>query len=81
MTFLKNVLLQISYVDFMLYEMLYQYTLYDAEYLKSYPALAQLKDNFEDIPQIREFIASPSYIKGPCYHPMFMKIDIKDLTM
>ncbi|OXA55101.1 glutathione S-transferase Mu 1 [Folsomia candida] len=72
---------KISYVDFMLYEMLYQYTLYDADYLERYPALLKYKSNFEEIPQIKKFIASPGYLKGPCYHPLFMKYKCQDLTV
>ncbi|XP_021952842.1 glutathione S-transferase [Folsomia candida] len=71
---------QISYVDFMLYEVLHGYSLYDPEFLKPYPGLLKLKANFEEIPQIKKFIASPEYIKGPCYHPTFMKHKVPGLT-
>jgi len=61
---------KISYVDFILYEMLYHYTTYNAEYLDKYPVLSQYKKSFEEIPAIAKYIASDDYIKGPCINPM-----------
>lgn len=61
--------LQISYVDFLLYEMIFHYTTYQADYLEKYPVLVAFKRNFEEIPQISEYISSKQYIKGPCINP------------
>lgn len=64
-----NIFKQISYVDFILYEMMYHYTSYDADYFTKYPSLARFKKTFEGIPAIAQYITSPAYIKGPCNNP------------
>jgi len=58
---------QISYVDFLLYEILYHYTLCDASLVKPFANLMSYLKNFESIPQISKFMASPNYMKGPCF--------------
>jgi len=71
---------KISYVDFMLYEVLTHYHIYDPEYLKPYPGLLGFMKNLEDIPAMKKYLASPAHIPGPCFHPMFMKHKVKGLT-
>jgi len=58
------------YVDFILYEILYHYTSFDANYLAPYEGLCAYKRRFEEIPTIKSYMASPDYIKGPCINPM-----------
>jgi len=58
---------QITYVDFLLYEILYHYTMADASLVKPFANLMSYMKNFESIPQISKFIASPNYLKGPCF--------------
>lgn len=64
---------QISYVDFILYEILYHFSAYDVNYLKPYSNLSALKGRFEELPQIQKFMTSKEYVKGPCFHPMYVK--------
>ncbi|OXA49673.1 glutathione S-transferase Mu 1 isoform X2 [Folsomia candida] len=71
---------QISYVDFMLYEILHQYSLYDPKYLSPCGALLKLKANFEELPAIKKYMASPEYIAAPCFHPMYAKHKVVGLT-
>jgi len=73
-TFLKNKKYilgdQISYVDFIMYEMLFHFTQYQADYVDKYPELKRFMKAFEEIPEISKYIASSAYIKGPCNNPM-----------
>jgi len=64
---------KISYVDFMMYEVLHHYVRYDEAYLTPYPNLTKFKKNFEDLPKIRDFMRSHKYIKDPVYHPLVVK--------
>lgn len=64
----------------MLYEILYQYNVYDSEYLGPYGALLKLKANFEGLPAIKKFMASPEYMAAPCYHPLYMRYKAVGLT-
>lgn len=70
-----NIVFQISYVDFILYEMLYHFTTYKADYLDKYSNLAKFKKQFEEIPAIAKYIASADYVKAPCINP-YAKIKI-----
>jgi len=60
---------KITYVDFLLYEILYHYKTYDGKILDPYPGLQGFMKNFENVPQIAKYIISPEYIKGPCANP------------
>jgi len=60
---------KITYVDFLLYEILYHYKTYDDKILNSYPGLQGYMKNFETVPTISKYMASPEYIKGPCANP------------
>jgi len=72
---------KISYVDFMLYEVLHGYKTYDAKWLAPYPNLIKFMADFEAVPNIKKFLESPENIKGPCFHPMFMsKFKVAGLT-
>lgn len=63
-------LFKISYLDFLLYEMLFHYTAFEATYLDKYPSLKNFKNSFEEIPGVAKYISSSQYIKGPCINPM-----------
>jgi hypothetical protein len=56
-----------------MYETLFFYTTYEANYLSKYQGLEKFKKNFEAIPEIAKYMASPAYIKAPCIHPIFCK--------
>jgi len=73
----KNFLLgdQISYVDFIMYEMIYQITVFQADYFEKYPIFLKFKKRFEEIPAIAEYIASSESMKWSCINP-FAKIKI-----
>jgi len=60
---------KLTYVDFILAELLYFYTCYDAEYLKPYPNLADYKKRFEAIPEIVAYTKSPKYVSKGCTSP------------
>jgi len=66
---------QITYVDFIMYEMLFHFTTFQQDYLGKYLNLQKFKQRFEELPAIAEYIASSDYIKGPCINP-FAKIKI-----
>ncbi|OXA37982.1 glutathione S-transferase Mu 1 [Folsomia candida] len=67
---------QLFYVDFLLYEVLYQFEAYDPDYFKAYPSLSKFKGRLEALPEIRKYMESPSYVSGPCVHPFFARLKI-----
>jgi glutathione S-transferase len=60
---------QPTYVDFILYEIIYGFQTFDVKLLQQYPALDTFKKTFEAIPEIAAYIQSPKYIPGPCIAP------------
>ncbi|CAL8136797.1 unnamed protein product [Orchesella dallaii] len=55
----------ITYVDFFLYECLYQFKKFDANCLDKFPNLAGLITRFENLPEIKKYIGSPKFLQGP----------------
>lgn len=66
--------MQVSYVDFYMYEILYHYQSVEAvsgiKILNGFPSLEKYMRNFEAIPKMQEFMKSPNYIVKPCYSSM-----------
>jgi hypothetical protein len=57
------------------------YSRYDANLLKPFPKLLEFMADFEALPAIAKHIQSPEYVKGPCFHPVYMsKVKIEGLT-
>jgi len=56
---------KITYVDFFLYEVLFEFQRYNKEFLKPYPALANFVKAFESLPELTEYIKSSSHLL--CY--------------
>lgn len=52
-----------------MYEILYHNLAYDGNLLDNLPSLKEYMRQFEEIPSIAAFIASPSCIKTPCFRP------------
>ncbi|CAG7726509.1 unnamed protein product [Allacma fusca] len=58
---------KITYVDFYLYEVLFQFQKFNKNFLKPYPALQNYVQAFENLPQLKEYVkANSSYV---CYSP------------
>jgi len=58
---------KLSYVDFFLYEVLFQFVKYNSEFLKPYPALTAYIENFEALPELAEYVKSSANLI--CYSP------------
>jgi len=58
---------KLSFVDFFLYEVLFQYVKYDSEFLKPYPALLTYIENFEALPELKDYVKSSANLV--CYSP------------
>uniref|UniRef100_L7M496 Glutathione S-transferase n=1 Tax=Rhipicephalus pulchellus TaxID=72859 RepID=L7M496_RHIPC len=62
---------RITYVDFLLYEGLAWNFEYKPEVYADYPSLKRYMQNFEALPKMKEYFASPGYIKWPIMGPSF----------
>uniref|UniRef100_A0A131XJF2 glutathione transferase n=1 Tax=Hyalomma excavatum TaxID=257692 RepID=A0A131XJF2_9ACAR len=56
---------RITYVDFLLYEAFAWNFEYKPEAFTDYPSVKRYMQNFEVLPKMKEYFASPSYIKWP----------------
>lgn len=65
--------MQLSYVDFLFYDMLFFFKSYKSTILDNFPVLTSFMKAFESIPAIAKYMASPGYIKGPCVAEFAMK--------
>jgi len=65
----------ITYVDFLAYEVLYHITVYDPKSLEKFPKLQAYLKRVEGLPAIKAYMAGPNFLKGPLYSP-FAKIKI-----
>ena len=59
--------LQISYVDFFVYEVLVEFQKFNKEFLKPYPALERYVKDFESLPKLAEYIKASDHLL--CYSP------------
>jgi len=57
----------ITFVDFMVYEALYQHRVFDSNCLNNYPKLLRILNQFKTIPAIADYMRSPNFIKRPLY--------------
>jgi len=57
----------LTYVDFMLYEALYQHKIFSSNCIVGFPKLQQFLENFEALPQISAYFLSENYIHTPLY--------------
>lgn len=51
----------------MFYEIIFQYSTYQPTYFDAYPKLQAFKTRFEEIPSLKAYMASPGYIRLPCF--------------
>jgi len=58
---------KITYVDFFVYEVLHQLTIFKADILKPYANLTSYLQRFESLPQIADLVKSSASL--PCYSP------------
>jgi len=58
---------KLTYVDFILYELLYDHSLFAPEVFNKFPNLAQFLERFEAVPAIAKYINSEKYLKTPCF--------------
>ncbi|CAG7629898.1 unnamed protein product [Allacma fusca] len=61
---------QLSYLDFLLYEVLYQHTVLKSDIFQNFPRLQEHIKNFEAIPEISEYMKSSEFIASPVYTPV-----------
>lgn len=61
--------LQLSFVDFWIYEALYAQKQFNPTVLDAYSNLQILMKNFEALPAIANYMNSADYIKTPCNSP------------
>lgn len=57
----------ITYVDFLTYEILFQMTVFNPKCLDKFPNLTAYIRRFEELPAIQKYMNSDSFIKGPCF--------------
>lgn len=55
----------ITYVDFLLYEMLAQHKLFAPDCLKNFSNLDEFVKRFEDLPTIKKYMKSDKFLKWP----------------
>jgi len=60
----------ISYADFVAYEILDVNRLLDAESFTGFPKVTAFLKRFEDLPQIKKYMESENFIKWPVYSPL-----------
>jgi len=57
----------LTYVDFVVYEALYQHKVFAPDCLTDFPILQDLLDRFEAMPPISEYMKTPRYLHRPLY--------------
>lgn len=62
---------RLTYVDFILYEGLDWNREYKPEAFANFPAVQRYLRDFEALPKVKEYFASPKYIKWPILSPTF----------
>jgi len=60
----------LTWADFILWEMLDQHLLFKSDCLGELPKLAAYHQRFKDEPKIKKFMESPKFFKGPCNNKM-----------
>jgi len=60
----------ITWADFMMWEMLDQHLLFKPDCLDELPKLAAYHQRFKNEPKIKKFMESPKFFKGPCNNKM-----------
>jgi len=60
----------LTYVDFFVYEVLYQLTVFNSKALDKFPKLQAYLKRFEELPAIKAYMASPNFLKAPLYTAM-----------
>ena len=66
----SNSLLQISFVDFIMYELLDQHLQLDKDLLKNAKNLQDYQKRFEDLERIKKYMASSRFLKAPLNNRM-----------
>jgi len=61
---------EVTYVDFLMYDMLDQHKLLEPTIISSWKNLEQFCDRIESLPKIKEFMASSKFIKYPLNNKM-----------
>ncbi|ODN02071.1 Glutathione S-transferase Mu 1 [Orchesella cincta] len=61
----------VTYVDFLLYEVLYHYKLFYEMLSQPFPTLQSFLSRFESIPSIQKYMHSQRFINGPCFSNKF----------
>jgi len=57
----------LSYVDFWLYEILKNHSMFKPDLLSQFTNLVDFCKNFENIPQISTYLSSDKFVAGPCF--------------
>lgn len=61
---------KLTYVDFIMYELLTHHLIYKSNILEPYPKLTDFRKRFEEIPKIAAFMKSDKCFKGPINNKM-----------
>ncbi|ODM95748.1 Glutathione S-transferase Mu 2 [Orchesella cincta] len=61
---------EITYVDFLVYEILYQLTVFDSNCLDKFENLKEFMKRVEALPAISKYINSPQFLQAPLYSKM-----------
>ncbi|XP_054158818.1 uncharacterized protein LOC128957124 [Oppia nitens] len=61
---------QLTYVDFLAYELLDWLRLFSTETVHKFPVLVQYLTRFENLPAIKAYMSSPDYISWPLFGPL-----------
>jgi glutathione S-transferase len=60
----------LTFVDFLMYEMLDEHKVLEPKILEGYPALEKFQERIESLPRIAKYIKSPRFIKYPLNNRM-----------
>lgn len=64
---------KLSWADFEAYELFYVYQCMDDKCLEEFPTLKAFVERIENLPKIKEFIASEGYVARPINAPQYAK--------
>ena len=57
----------LTFVDFILWELLDHFNLFDENILMNFENLNSFKSRFASLPRIKEYLNSDRFMKSPCY--------------
>jgi hypothetical protein len=64
----------LTLVDFIVAENSHYLEKVYPEEFKSYPALQRIRENIENLPEVKEYYSKPNAVKGPFLPPQYASI-------